>query len=84
MKKHVLDLSLDPCVRWLGRNSTRLVRHSDALGLADGPIVVFPVNGGQQNNTEKADGNGFQQTGRAPLHVCSRYVRSIVRAGMLQ
>jgi hypothetical protein len=60
VKKHVLDLSLDPCVRWLGRNGTRLVRHSDALGPADGSIAVFPVNGGQQNNTEKTGGNGFQ------------------------
>ena len=53
MKTHVLDVSLYPCVHWLERNSSRLVRYRHALGLADVPITVFPVNRGQHNNTKK-------------------------------
>jgi hypothetical protein len=53
MKTHVLDVSLHPCVHRLERNSSRLVHYRHALGLADVPITVFPVNRGQHNNTKK-------------------------------
>jgi hypothetical protein len=69
VKQQILDLGLCPCVPGRHGSRGRLGCYSHTLGLADGRSAIFPANGGQRNYQKKADGNGFQQTRRALLHV---------------
>jgi hypothetical protein len=57
VKKHILDLGFYPCVHGTHWSRGPLGTYSHTLGLADGRIAVFPVNSGQRNNAEKADGD---------------------------